>query len=329
MFPEPPDLAAPASGSPGDWYAEMQATWRLGLHQIGARRAVDALRAMRGDDGGIRASAECWAARHLGALGRFEEAVVHAGNGLARVAGDSSVLRAQLLSVLALCLSELGRNSEALPHAQAAHALGIELDSPVVQAVALLRIGLCRWRMGGAASAEPEFFLALSLAREARDREEVRAAFNGLVGVAIAAHDEAKAAGAAEMARAALQRACGYAEQAVQNAERNNDMAGLLASRNNQAKCLTMAGWLPEAEAMLRDVEAQAAARGLRMLRLRSRYNLGLLLTQAGRQAEAGEMLRSIVAMLDEAEHAPMRLACAKALERLAPVGDARSAQGG
>ncbi|CAN5904266.1 hypothetical protein BH11PSE8_BH11PSE8_36790 [soil metagenome] len=327
MFTEPVDVADSSSGEP-DWQTEVQTTWRLGLHQRGARWAVDALRAMRGDDVARRANAEFWAARHLGALGRFEEAVAHAGSGLARVADRHPELRAQLLCVLALCLSELGRNDEALLHAEAALALGTELDSPAGQSVALMRIGLCRWRLGGAAGAEPDFFRALSLAREAHDREELRAAYGGLVGVAIAVHDEAQAAHDAESARAALRRACGYAEQAVRVAERQNDVVALLASLNNQAKCLTMAGWLPLAESMLRDVERQAAARGLRMLHLRARYNLALLLMQAERHPEADEMLGSILALLDESEHVPMRLACMKAMERLARVGTSRSAQG-
>ncbi len=327
MSSEPPNFADPASRPLEEWQAEVQTAWRLGLHQIGARWAVDALRAMRGEDGSIRATAEFWAARHLGALGRFEEAVTHATSGLARVAEGHPALRGQLLCMLALCLSELGRSEEALPHAQLALALGTEIDSPAIQSVALMRIGLCRWRLGGAAGAEPDFFRALSLVREAHDREQLRAAYSGLVGVAIAAHEEAQAAGDADAARAALQRACGYAEQAVQAAQRSNDLAGLLGSLNNQAKCLTMAGWLAQAEPILRDVEAQAAARGLRMLRLRARYNLALLLIQAERRDEAGEMLHSILALLDESEHAPMRLACLKVLERLAPAADPRSAQ--
>lgn len=318
---EPPHFLDPAAGHLQDWQAEVQTAWRLGQHQLGAGRAVDALRAIRGDDGSLRATAEFWAARHLGALGRYEEAVMHASSGLARLAEGHPALRAQLLCVLALCLSEIGRNEEALPHAQFALALGTEIDSPAIQSVALMRIGLCRWRLGSAAAAEPEFFRALSLVREAHDREELRAAYSGLVGVAIAAHEEAQAAGNADVAGAALKRACGYAEQAVQAAERHQDVAALLGSLNNQAKCLTLAGWLKQAEGILRDVEVQATARGLRMLRLRARYNLALLMMQAGRHTEAGEMLHGILALLDESEHAPMRLACMKALERLAPAG--------
>jgi tetratricopeptide (TPR) repeat protein len=299
-----------------------EAAWKPGLHAIGTAQAIRAVHTLRCEDIAARAAAEFWAGRHLQVLGELDRALAHAKRGLDVSTSSMFDLRADLHALAALCFSELGDQAAGVAQAELALGCGVEHDSPRIQSVALARLGLCRWRQGDTVQAESILFRALSFAREANRPEEVLAAISGLVGVSIAAHEQATAHGDLDGARAALARACTHAGRAVRTSLRANDRDSWLKSLNNQAKCLTMAGQLAEAEAILRRVIAQSDARGLRLLAMRARYNLALALMEGAREAQAIGELTAVLEMLDQTEHLPLRRVCRGALATAAARAD-------
>jgi diguanylate cyclase (GGDEF)-like protein len=287
-------------------------------HRAGLAHAQQAREATAGETSAAHAEALLLEGQHLWRLGRFEDAAVVAREAvqLWQQLGESAG-QADALCLQAVAYTELGLHEEGLKSATAAFELARHQGLSRQATLALNRIGVCHERLGDPAQGERFLLQALSRAREERDFLDTLSALNNLTANTIAAYHLYTRRTENDAAHQALHRARHYGGQALSMARREGNPYAEIVTQGNLAEVHSLAGDFEQADRLLVEAIAKAAAHGFRAVEMRSRHNLGELRLLQGRHEEALEVLQAVLDDLRRnGDHETTRMRAHSALYR-------------
>lgn len=296
---------------------EAQEALHRGDHRTGVQKAEAALAACPADSAEWRADALRQLALHRWRLGLFEEAIVAAREAMVLLDGPEAVeARCEVLCMMAISYSEIGLQEEALKQATAAFELARLHGDRLWMSWSLNRIGTCYERLGDPAQGERFLLQALNEAQALQNQDTTLTALNNLMATTVGAHYLHRRCEEAEAARAALERARVYGEEALALARQTGDTYRQAVTAGNLGEVLGLSGQPDAAFALLDNTLAIARAQGYRAVELRTLHSCGEVWSRSGEHERAVQVLEMALGELQQHDHEATRVRVYSALYR-------------
>jgi tetratricopeptide (TPR) repeat protein len=225
--------------------------------------------------------------RSLTRLGRHAESLEAHRDALGELMGfPQSPMRVVTLGAMAFVYFQLGLPEVALKCATASFRMALSQNLLLPAAMALERLGMCYYMLGDPAQAERLIFEALGLALQCSDDAGVHLRLSNLLYLSCQVSDAYREAGNEQQADACLARC----SRLIAQGDKLVAVVGAYQRclwHSNRARWQRRRGQAAPAEAALRAVALEAAARGWTTVERHVEFELAPLLHQQGRHAEA------------------------------------------